>query len=197
MATFTLFHAAQLAFLALLLGLIVERARALLLRDRLATDAFLRAALAAPPRARAELALRAEPALVARIVSAGADAEDRDVAIEEALVDARREATARIGLLRIGATLSSTLGLIGAALEARWAQVGEHGLWALEAGRVEAIAMERSALCIALGIAGSSLALGAFVQLRAASVALLRDVRRAADRMRAAVAAEPARDGSE
>jgi hypothetical protein len=114
------------------------------------------------------------------------DPSERDVALEEGLEDARRGITDRLAWLRIGATVSSFLGMVGAAIELGWVYAGDHGLLGLDPSRVQAIGFGRAALSIALGVGGSSFGLGAWLTLRGFARRLVQDCERAVERLRAA-----------
>ena len=94
------------------------------------------------------------------------EAATRDVDLEETLADARAAIVARLQAIRIGGTFSTFLGFVGAAIAFGWVQSGDHGLLALDPRRVSAIGMNGAALSIALGVGGSSFALGSWATLR-------------------------------
>lgn len=107
-----------------------------------------------------------------------------DVALEEALLDVRAVIERGMGALRIGASLSTFLGFAGAAIEMSWIYTGDHGLLGLDPRRVAALGMNGAALSIALGIGGSSFALGSWMALRAQATRLVRECERVVDRAR-------------
>jgi biopolymer transport protein ExbB/TolQ len=183
----TWFHALQIAVAAGVAAFVIERVRAL----------FWRAALDAPPfrarlvrllrasdldRAR-ELVLAARPAHVAEVLwpvlDPGVPEGERHVEAQEALDRAEDRATRGLRALRIAATAASALGFVGAAIEIHWVFAGDHGLRRLQAGLIENIGLSHAVLSIALGIATSSFALGAWSVLRNGARDLVADGRRA------------------
>lgn len=106
------------------------------------------------------------------------DDGERFLEIEERLMDAGQQATRWMMPLRASATIASGLGFIGAAAEIYWVFNGDHGLAALEAGRVESLGLTAAVLSIAIGIATSSLALGSWVVLERVARARVRECRR-------------------
>ncbi len=107
-----------------------------------------------------------------------------DVDLEESLVDARQSIERGLGALRIGANVSTFLGFVGVAIELSWIYAGDHGLLALDPRRIAALGMNGAALSIALGVGGSSFALGSWMALRAQATRLVRECERVADRVR-------------
>lgn len=109
----------------------------------------------------------------------------REVELEEALADAKSAVVARLQAIRVGGTLSTFLGFVGAAIAFGWVQSGDHGLLALDPRRVTAMGMNGAALSIALGVGGSSFALGSWVTLRGHARRLIGECERAVERARA------------
>jgi len=103
---------------------------------------------------------------------------DRAVAVDEALFDVTDAATRGMRVLRIGATVASALGFLGAAVQIWWIFNGSHGLAALDAGRVESAGLGRAVLSIALGVAASSFALGSWTVLKKVARARILECRR-------------------
>ena len=111
---------------------------------------------------------------------------DRDVATEEALVDAKRAIVGRVQWLRIGGTLASLTGFVGAAIALGSIYYGDHqGLEALDPVRMQRRALAEAAMAIALGMGGSVFALGAWAALRVHARRLVSECDRAVDRLRA------------
>lgn len=182
----TIFHALQAVLLAAVVALVVERLRALF--GRAAIDAApIRQAVARMlrggelDRAR-RLAEAARPAMAIEpawaLLDPGLADEERLAAMDERLVDAEAHVERGLRALRIAGRIASALGFVGAAIEIHWVFNGEHGLMRLQAGLVESIGMSRAFLCIALGVATSSFALGSWGVLRKQARCLVADARR-------------------
>ncbi len=135
------------------------------------------------------LAAVGETSAIAEIARAAVSAEpdDRFIAIEDTHALVRERATRRLLWLRVMAPAASALGLVGAAVQAGWAR-NPPGLLALDPDRVLGMAMSAGATCLALGIAGSTSALGGLFFLRRRALRLLEDADRVADRCRMAPA---------
>lgn len=114
---------------------------------------------------------------MARAISA-AEPDERVVAADEVLASVRARVVDRLLWLRVMAPAASGLGLAGAAVQAAWARQPP-GLLALDPDRVLGMAASDGALCLALGIAGSTSALGALFFLRGRA----KDILVAADRV--------------
>lgn len=95
----------------------------------------------------------------------GAEPDDRAIIVEDALAGLRERVVSRLLWLRVMAPAATGLGLVGAAVQASWAQ-HPPGLLALDPDRVLGVAATEGATCLALGIAGSTTALGALFFLR-------------------------------
>lgn len=128
---------------------------------------------------------RAAWAVLARAVVAveGDEAGDRIVALEDALGDLRERVVGRLLWLRVMAPAASALGLAGAAAQAAWARQPP-GLLALDPDRVLGMAASDGALCLALGIAGSTTALAGLFFLRSRALELLAGADRIAESVR-------------
>jgi hypothetical protein len=143
------------------LALVAERFRALYWQHAI-SDEGLKAMLAEPTLAGA----RPESVLAQALLAHGED-------IPEALADAREIATTRMRLLRVCATLASTLGLLGGILMLAGAELPSQGLLALEAGAVERARMGTAIATMAIGVGSSAFCFQAVTLLRAAAQRLL------------------------
>lgn len=94
-----------------------------------------------------------------------AEPDERAIAAEDVLAALRNRVVGRLLWLRVMAPAASGLGLAGAAVQAGWAR-HPPGLLALDPERVFGMAATTAAICLALGIAGSTTALGALFFLR-------------------------------
>jgi hypothetical protein len=110
--------------------------------------------------------------------------DDRAVALEESIADARKAVLARQTILRVLGPAASASGLAGAALQAAWLRES-HGLLDLDPDRVLGMAMSAGAICLTLGVAGSTAALSAVVFLRRRAFAILAGVEGVANVLRA------------
>ena len=160
-----------------MVAIIVARVRALAFVSNIALPALRRAVrglVEAGDWDRAHAILcAAEPAWAARcalaLVDPEIDDDDRVMELEDRLMDAKAESVRWLHGLRASATIASALGFLGAAYEIYWVFNGDHGLLALEAGRVENEGLAKAILSIAIGISTSSLALGSWTLLRKAA----------------------------
>lgn len=182
--SFGWFHGAQCVFVGVLLWLIAERVWTLCWVGCVDADALLRHL----PH-RAADALKAVPGtFVAQTLQPLLDQtltpSEREVSIEEALIDARNAILVRLMWIRIGATFSTFLGLVGTALYLGWMVAGDHGLLGLDPTRVAARGLNGAAMSLALGVGGSSLGLGTWMALRPYATRLVGECERAADRVR-------------
>lgn len=180
-------HVVQLVVLAALAGTVIERVLAIAVHGPIDGDAFVRGLKSAPEARRRVWVERAGRAFVARACApyALAGADERDVELEEALLDAERAVIARLQWIRIGASISTLFGFIGAAIPLGSLHYGEHGLAALDPHRLERAAMAEAAISIALGVGGSSFALGSWLTLRGLARTLISECARAVDRLKA------------
>ena len=155
----------------------MERIRTLGFVSNLDVPAIRRAVWALAEAQRWDAAYRllaaAAPAWAARCAIVLVDPELDDAArvgeLEERLMDARIASGAWLRPLRASATIASALGFIGAAIQIHWVFNGDHGLAALEAGRIENEGLAKALLSIAIGISTSSLALGSWTLFRKAA----------------------------
>lgn len=171
-----------------LVALVAERVRALCFSGPVDVDPVVRALSDAGTLERRGTVLAAIAHTFVGSVLApitGSEPATRDVDLEEALVDAKAAIVARLQVIRVGGTLSTFLGFVGAAIAFGWVQSGDHGLLALDPRRVSAIGMNGAALSIALGVGGSSFALGSWITLRAHARRLIGECDRAVERARA------------
>ncbi|AKF06444.1 hypothetical protein [Sandaracinus amylolyticus] len=170
-----------------LVALVVERLRALCVSGPVDVDPLVKALRSAPEETRPAIVDAIAGTFVGRALAPlwRADARSIDVELEESLADARAAITSRLQAIRIGATLSTFLGFVGAAIALSWVHSGDHGLLALDPRRVSAIGLSHAALSIALGVGGSSFALGSWMTLRAHARRLIDECDRAVDRARA------------
>lgn len=183
----TIFHVFQIALSIAIAVFVVVRVRELFYRRALDAPPF-RAALMRligdddVERAR-ELVRAALPAHVAEVTWPALDPdvprEERSVEAADRLSRAEDQATFGLRALRIAATIASALGFIGAAMEIHWVSSGDHGLMRLQAGLVENVGLSRAVICVAIGIATSSFAFGAWAVLRRGARDLVADGRRA------------------
>ncbi|MDQ3037067.1 MAG: hypothetical protein M3Y87_32030 [Myxococcota bacterium] len=167
--------------------LVVERVRALCFRGPVDVEPVLKAFRASPAlEHRRALVEALEGTYVGRAIApiAGDGDSALDVDVEESLLDARGEIARGLQAIRIGATVSTFLGFVGAAIELTWIHAGDHGLLGLDPSRVTAMGMNAAALSIALGVGGSSFALGSWMTLRAQAKRLVGECERTIDRIR-------------
>lgn len=178
-----------LAFDVWIVLVLARRARDVLFRWPLERGVAARVAERGPS-ALAVLASEGGEAAWARLARAVGSADgdepgDRLVALEDALGDLRDEIVGRLLWLRVMAPAASALGLAGAAAQAAWAREPP-GLLALDPDRVLGMAASDGALCLALGIAGSTTALAGLYFLRPRALELLAGADRLAEMARAA-----------
>ncbi len=179
----TVYSVLQLVLAAVVGGIVVERCRTLLYRAPLDTGPWLRAVSGAigdgdlgAARALVEAGRPAWVAEVARaLLSPGGEAD-----VDELLTDYKYEAFRRLRALRILASAATASGFLGAVIEMIWLFQGDHGLMALEAGRVERIALHHAMLSVALGIAIAVFAFVSLAILKRAATTLLTDLQRVA-----------------
>lgn len=183
-------HALQVALLVALGAIAAAQVRALCFRGPVDLEPLLaalrRAAGEGDRRAIAQaIAGTFVGRAIAPITGDPAEREDPlDVALEESLLEARSEIVRGLAALRIGGTLSTFLGFLGAAIALTWIHAGDHGLLGLDPSRVTAVGTNGAALSIALGVGGSSFAIGAWMTLRGQARRLTSECERAVDRVR-------------
>lgn len=165
----------QLAFAVFMVLVIAGRVRVLCLRAATSEAAYrwLTRTLEAGDVERARVWARARPeAFVARMIAAADDEERRDLSFE-----LRDRASAHLRLLRVSATLASTLGLLGGILALARADTG---LSALRAGGAQREALTEAIITMAIGVATSALCFQALALLRPAARKLLEQTRQIA-----------------
>jgi len=193
------FQLAQLGF-ALIVGLLVaERVRALYLRAASSDEAqrWLVAALEAGeldgPRRWVETRPEAHSARVLHAVldrAEGVDAVDGKDDLGEVLVDLRADTLARLKLLRVSATLASTLGLLGGILTLARGSADRRDLLALSAGAAQRATLDEAITSMAIGVATSAFCFQAVSLLRRRAQRQLVETARLA-RVAEALAARP------
>lgn len=151
----------QLGFLLLVVGLVAERIHALCWRDAIADDLFKRLLRSDAAACRKFARVRAET----RWADVFAAEEDP----RETLADVRENALARLRLLRVCATMASTLGLLGGILLLAGASLPDQGLLALQAGAVARARMDGAITTMAIGIGSSAFCFQALALLRRAA----------------------------
>ena len=154
----------QLGFAAFIASLVAERIHTLCWRQAVSDHAFKRVLAGDVALQQRWASARSESAL-AQLV-AGED-------VRESLADAREIASARLRLLRVCATLASTLGLLGGILLLAGARLPDQGLLALEAGAVERARLDGAIATMAIGVASSAFCFQALAVLRRAAQKLL------------------------
>lgn len=176
------FQVGQLAFAAFLIVVISERVFALYVRLATSDDAArwlareLEAKSPDGPRAWA----RARPeAQLARIVELALDDARRDE-LGELFVDVRAETLARLSMLRVSATIASTLGLLGGIVTLARGAPEAAGLLALQAGGLQRLAMNEAISTMAIGVATSAFCFHALALLRTAAEKRLTQARQLA-----------------
>lgn len=122
---------------------------------------------------------------LARAIRDLAPDEDRSAAVREAVDDLRARVANRLSLLRILGPAASFVGLAGAAAQMSWLQA-DHGVLDLDPDRVLRMAVQAGSVCMALGIAGSTTAIGALFFFRPRARAIREAVDRFADQLTAA-----------
>lgn len=107
----------------------------------------------------------------ARLLAAALDPSEQT--LEEVLSDLHAQAIARLDVLRVGATLSSTVGLLVGIVRLRDAHAAPSGLLALEAGLVARVAMSEALFSMAVGVGTSAACFYALAFLRRSAHKLL------------------------
>lgn len=152
---------------------VVERARCLLFRAPVSAE-LTRTLTEALASGRSDLALRVAKELpecwASRVVieASPADGTDRAELAATCLADLRVEAEARLGLIRVSATLASTMGLMAGILAIQRGFSG-HGLLALSQGLAQRVAMSEALTHMAIGIGTAAFSFAAFGLLRKAA----------------------------
>lgn len=180
------FRWAQVLF-ALLVALVVGE-RVYFLHYRAATsDAAFRWIVRALERGAEEplrqFALARPSTQLGRLLSAMLS-DHTGVAAREQLFDLRDEALVRLRLLRVCATIASTLGLLAGILALARANSDSRELLALQAGAAQRHALSEAIASMAIGVATSAFCFQALASLRTAAERMLlqaRQVARAAE----------------
>jgi hypothetical protein len=178
-------HVVQFAWAVIVAGIAFERVQSLCVRGPVDVEPLVRAVRTLTRGDALKLLVRLEGSFVATVLRVAVEhdaASDREVLVEEALVDAQVSLARRLSVLRIGASVCTLLAFVGVAMA-----LGEVPSGAVEsapAGTASHPGMADAALSIALGAGGSSFALGIWTSLRATARRLARDCERAADRIR-------------
>lgn len=149
----------QLGFALFVVGLVAERMRTLYWRQAISEQAFKQLLSDASLRAR-WASERGESALARALVADDA---------REGVADVREIASARLRLLRVCATLASTLGLLGGILLLAGAPMPGQGLLALQAGAVARARMDGAITTMAIGLGSSAFCFQALSVLRRAA----------------------------
>jgi hypothetical protein len=184
----------QLALSVALLGVIAERARYLMQRAILSPEgfAFVSDGLQQGQLAQLRAFARALPAVhVARLLRAALERapEEPDEELEELLSRLRERALARLRLVRVGATLASSLGLMVGILCIQRGYSEPAGLLALEAGLPQKLAMSQALFAMGVGVATSGVCFYALSLFRPAAQALITQSARAAHLLERSLAA--------
>jgi hypothetical protein len=156
----------QLGFALAIAALAAERMRALCWTHAISEPAFKRM-LSDPEVAQ----VRSESVLAQALIA-------NDPA--EAIADAREIASTRLRLIRVSATMASTLGLLGGILMLAGAPLPNQGLLALAAGAVERARMSTAIATMAIGVGSSAFCFQALSILRRAAQTLLAQADRVA-----------------
>jgi hypothetical protein len=174
--TWDAFAVCQLGITAILLLTIGERVFYLCYRARLSSagsDWVKRQLASDALKALTVWACTAPEILVARLVRAASSSHS----VEEALADEHAEiveaVSQRLRAIRVGATLSSTMGLLVGVLRLRAGFLQPTGLLALEQGLPERIATSQALFSMAIGISTSAICFFALAHLRRAASVLL------------------------
>jgi len=160
-----------MAFALFVAVVIAERLRALYLRVATSEDAMewltrsLKQGVVDAPLAWAR---RRPESYVARVLEAAFGEDGSQGEMAECLIDVRAEGSARLRMLRVCATLASTLGLLGGILVLAGGP-RRAGLEALKAGGAERAALSEAIATMALGVATSALCFQALALLRPAA----------------------------
>jgi hypothetical protein len=186
----------QLAVSGVLLGVIAERARYLLFRAKLSEEgwAFVEGSMQARELAQLRAFARAQPeAHVSAVLRAAFEPDpegDQDLA--ELVSWLREQSAARLRVVRVGATIASSLGLLVAIVCIQRGFGEPAGLLALEAGLPQKLAMSQALFAMGIGVATSAVCFYALALLRPAAQALIAQSARAAYLAQDALASGPA-----
>lgn len=171
----TLYQLGQLAYALFVMLVIAERVRALYF-GAATSDATVTWIVRSLEKGETALplawAMRRPEAHVARVLAAAPSAGGEGE-VGECLIDLQAEAIARLRLIRVCATLASTLGLLGGILVLARGQGANAGLAALKAGAAERSALDEAIATMAIGVATSAICFQALALLRPAAQKLL------------------------
>jgi hypothetical protein len=174
------FQLGQLAVALFLIVVIGRRVRALYYRDATSEETFrwLLRSLEQRDQDSARAWARARPhAQLARMIELASTSSQPAGELRELIVDLREESTASLRLLRVAATLVSTLGLMGGILTLALGSSRHAGLMALQAGRAERMTMNEALATMAIGVATSALCFQALALLKPAAQRMMLQVR--------------------
>jgi hypothetical protein len=118
--------------------------------------------------------------LTGRLLLEHAPPGEREEDVFLTLLDLQQEVNARLAVLRVCATLASTLGLLGAILAIRAGLGAPEGLVRLQAGLAESLALSRALLTMAIGVATSAGCFYALALFRRAALTIITQGRRLA-----------------
>jgi biopolymer transport protein ExbB/TolQ len=170
----------QCAWALVVLGLVAERAHALFVRYAVSEAALLFVARSLRngdfDAARAWAAARPHTLLAALI----APREDADESVDDSaalLSELSHRTHERLLALRVAATLSSTLGLLGGVVAIARGMGGSPGLLGLQAGLAERLAMQDALLSMALGVGTAAVCFHALSRFRARARELVTQLR--------------------
>jgi hypothetical protein len=174
------FQLCQLAVTLFLSVVIGRRVHALYYRVATSEETFrwLLRTLERGDREPARAWARARPgAQLARMIELAFTSSQPAAELRELVVELRDESTASLRMLRVAATLVSTLGLMGGILTLALGSSRHAGLMALQAGRVERMTMNEALATMAIGVATSALCFQALVVLKPAAQRAMLQVR--------------------
>lgn len=175
------FQLGQLAVALYLSSVIARRVHALYYRDATSEEAFrwLQQNLERGDRDVVRAWAQARPrAQLARMIELAFTSSQRVAELRELCVDLRDESLASLRTLRVGATLVSTLGLMGGILTLALGSSRHAGLMALQAGRAERMTMNEALATMAIGVATSALCFQAVALLKPAAQRAILQVRK-------------------
>jgi hypothetical protein len=186
----------QLALSGVLLGVIAERAHYLLFRAKLSEEglSFVDRSLRDGAIAELRAFARAQPeAHVSAVLRAAFEPDpERDEELAELVSWLREQSASRLRVVRVGATIASSLGLLVGILCIQRGFGEPAGLLALEAGLPQKLAMSQALFAMAIGVATSAVCFYALALLRPAAEALVAQSARAAHLAQDALASNAA-----
>lgn len=174
------FQLAQLSVAAFLAVVIGQRVHTLHYRAATSEEAFrwLLRTLERGDREPVCAWARERPgAQLARMIELAFTSSQPAAELRELVVELRDESTASLRMLRVAATLVSTLGLMGGILTLALGSSRHAGLMALQAGRVERMTMNEALATMAIGVATSALCFQALAVLKPAAQRAMLQVR--------------------